>query len=96
MQYVTLFFFYIFHFLLIRNRFKSFDVCIGFCEAAKSQSSSSSLDRETDKSTPSFVTEPPLGPRPDLLEPLEEIEEEYEEYDEARCQVSNMSAAKNL
>ena len=66
---------------------------MGFCESAKNQFNPSSSSGNAngnangDKSSSSFVTEPPLGPRPDLLEPVEETDEEFEEYDEARCQV---------
>ena len=36
----------------------------------------------------SFVTEPPLGPRPDLIEDdLDDQNGIEEEYDESRCQV---------
>ena len=38
----------------------------------------------------SFVTEPPLGPRPDLIEDDDQDDDQTEideEYDESRCQV---------
>ena len=83
-----LFILFPFIFFVCRNRFKSYDVCLGFCETAKNQFQPSIGNENGDKSISSFVTEPPLGPRPDLLEPFEETEVEYEEYDEARCEVS--------
>ena len=75
-----------------RNRFKSFDVCMGFCEAATMESDPISpntiSNNENKQKESSFVTEPPLGLRPDILEDLEDDSQpEYEEYDEERCQV---------
>ena len=40
----------------------------------------------------SFVTEPPLGPRPDLIEDDQDDQDEIEEeYDESRCEVNSVS-----
>ena len=41
----------------------------------------------------SFVTEPPLGPRPDLIEDDDQDDDQNEideEYDESRCQVNTL------
>ena len=80
------------------NRFKSYDLCMGFCDAAIRDQLSNNPDVIPDKSPMSFVTEPPLGPRPDLIEDYgdgdqneveeDEIEPIIEEYDEAKCEVS--------
>ena len=89
---------YIYNFLC-RNRFKSSDLCLGFCDAALDQFSSSNPSSNTglsststeEKSPLSFVTEPPLGPRPDLIEDDDQDDDQNEideEYDESRCQVN--------
>ena len=78
---------------LYRNRFKSSDLCLGFCDAALDQfssnpSSNTGLSSTEEKSPMSFVTEPPLGPRPDLIEDDQDDQNGIEEeYDESRCQV---------
>ena len=88
---------YLYNFLC-RNRFKSSDLCLGFCDAALDQFSSSNPSSNTglsststeEKSPLSFVTEPPLGPRPDLIEDDDQDDDQTEideEYDESRCQV---------
>ena len=80
------------------NRFKSYDVCMGFCKAAIDQFEPSPNNQANlnvqEKSPSSFVTEPPLGPRPDLLEDDqsdtngEDAETPvFEEYDESKCEV---------
>jgi hypothetical protein len=73
-----------FHF---RNRFKSFDVCMGFCNAARQQfgAASEQLGADYDLDKTSLVAAPPLGPRPDLVSEVDQPQ--YEEYDEARCEV---------
>ena len=74
---------------------------MGFCNAAKEQYQSSTSsdtnggqnegrnDDSLDESA--FVTEPPLGLRPDLIEENygDETQPQYEEYDEARCEVKS-------
>ena len=70
---------------------------MGFCDAAIRGQLSNNPDVIPDKSPMSFVTEPPLGPRPDLIEDYgdgdqneveeDEIEPIIEEYDEAKCEV---------
>ena len=71
---------------------------MGYCETAtksseissSSSSDSSDANGNSDVSS-SFVTEPPLGPRPDLIDDtIDDLDEEYTEYteeDEIRCQV---------
>ena len=85
---------YDFYFIFFyRNRFKSSDLCLGFCDAALDQfssnpSSNTGLSSTEEKSPMSFVTEPPLGPRPDLIEDDQDDQNGFEEeYDESRCQV---------
>ena len=70
---------------------------MGFCDAAIRDQLSNNPNVIPDKSPMSFVTEPPLGPRPDLIEDYgdgdqneveeDEIEPIIEEYDEAKCEV---------
>ena len=72
---------------------------MGYCETATKSSEIGSSSSSSDSSdangnsdvSSSFVTEPPLGPRPDLIDDTsDDLEEEYSEYteeDEIRCQV---------
>lgn len=60
---------------------------MGFCNAVPLLPSQTQIEENEDnKEEVSFVTEPPLGPRPDLIETNEE-EPVYDEYDESRCEV---------
>lgn len=68
---------------------------MGFCDAARPSFDPSSTATDTDDpDKASFVTEPALGPRPDLIDENanknEEFPNEYEDYDEARCEVIKM------
>ena len=70
-----------------RNRFKNFDVCMGFCESAmKIPSVATSATAET-PADPYDVEEPVLGPRPDTVEEDVESSEVYSDYDPERCEV---------
>ena len=72
---------------------------MGYCETAtksesggsSSSASESDANGNSDVISSSFVTEPPLGPRPDLIDDsIDDLDEEYTEYteeDEIRCQV---------
>ena len=79
---------------LLRNRFKSYDVCMGFCNAAEANNDYDSMSggangAENPSGVPDFVREPPLGPRPDRIpEQPDKESPEYEEYDAANCEVS--------
>ena len=78
---------------LLRNRFKSYDVCMGFCNAAEANNDYDSMSggangAENPSGVPDFVREPPLGPRPDRIpEQPDKESPEYEEYDPANCEV---------
>ena len=70
---------------------------MGYCETATKSEVGSSSESDSDANgnsdviSSSFVTEPPLGPRPDLIDDtIDDLDEEYTEYteeDEIRCQV---------
>ena len=66
---------------------------MGFCNSALNQNggapapSSTDDESSTDDDHDTYVTEPPLGPRPDLLEDSDAPINE--EYDESLCEVCN-------
>ena len=77
--------------LCFRNRFKSFKVCMGYCETSEISSSKSPSGN---KITESFqVPEPLLGPKPGSDEyglDLGEGDSDapvYDDYDPERCKV---------
>ena len=78
-----------------RNRFKSFKVCMGYCEnALESSEISSPKSPSGNKITESFqVPEPLLGPKPGSDEDGLDLGESdsdapvYDDYDPERCKV---------
>lgn len=70
-----------------RNRFKSFEVCMGYCKGVvddKAEDASKSEDKIDNQN---------IGPKPDNVPPsnldenINEPGQEYDEYDPSRCTV---------